>query len=216
MRHHQGRRDDHSIAHRAPDQPVFKAVPAANHTHSGSLGKALQRCFAFYQNQPGHKAAGLGHVQLAVHAVAINAESRHALVNQAECLQRYVPGQPGVAAAKLVHKRRLSAGKTGYGLPAVGSQGSAANAISLQQHQAHGANCTASGQTFTSSAKAQATGLRGRLLGGKNPKSPKNRQKSHVPAKKAIFPYETALFSIRMRTAREELLFSGLSSTSGR
>ncbi|MCX7235095.1 MAG: hypothetical protein NTY26_17165, partial [Burkholderiales bacterium] len=83
MRHHQGRRDDHSIAHRAPDQPVFKALPAANHTHSDSLRKALQRRFASYQNQPDHEAAGLGHVQIAVPAVAINAESRHALVNQA-------------------------------------------------------------------------------------------------------------------------------------
>ncbi len=48
MRHHHGRHD----------QPVFKAVPATNHTHSGSLGKALQRRFVSYQNQPGHEAAG--------------------------------------------------------------------------------------------------------------------------------------------------------------
>ena len=63
------------------------------------------------------------------------------------------------------------------------------------------------GKLSTSLARAQATGPPGRLLGAKKPKSPKNRQKSYVPAKKAIFPYETAVFSIRIRTAREELLF---------
>ncbi len=178
MRHHRGRHD----------QPVFKALPTANHTHSDSLGKALQRRFASYQNQPDHEAAGLGHVQLAVHAVAINAESRHALVNQAQCLQRHVPGQPGVAAAKLLLKRRWSADKTRNGLPTVASRGSAANAISLQQHQAHGANCKASGQTVTSPARAQATGLRGRLLKGKkiqiakkSPKKPRPSEKGDIP-----------------------------------
>lgn len=188
MRHHQGWRDDHSIAHRAPDQPVFKAVPAPNHTHSGNLGKALQRRFASYQNQPGHEAAGLGQVQIAVRAVAINAESRHALVNQAQCLQRYVPGHPGVAAAKLLLKRRLSAGKTGNGLPAVASRGSAANAIGLQQHQAHGANCKASGQTVTSSARAQATGLRGRLLKGEKTQIVKKSPKKLRPSEKGDIP----------------------------